>query len=331
MRPTCSEPGELTGKASAEGPGVREKHQHSGREQAPSTGRSQAGRQASGSPEETCRPRAAGGPAAFSRKSPDSGSEPETPSRVTAETAHRSRWLLRRTCWRETARVAWRRRRRRSTGPSPRVALCTRHRRLAARLLDGKAGSLPALPPSLQLQVHWTEATCRAPFNSEGSTAPSVHIHQDPASPRGNLGGNQPVLTGPCAPHPPRAQCPPAPSAESSAQADSAGLTRLHGPRKRPRSPRGHPQQSSEPLDPAWLRGRGDARVHPRSWAPACEFPPMSRELSQPASLSPASTPRSSVTALPGGPAGASGSLLVLWSGGNQGCWHSERQGRAGA
>lgn len=185
VRPTCSEPGELTGKASAEGPGVREKHQHSGREQAPSTGRSQAGRQASGSPEETCRPRAAGGPAAFSRKSPDSGSEPETPSRVTAETAHRSRWLLQRTCWRETARVAWRRRRRRSTGPSPRVALCTRHRRLAARLLDGKAGSLPALPPSLQLQVHWTEATCRAPFNSEGSTAPLSPHPPGPGQPQG--------------------------------------------------------------------------------------------------------------------------------------------------
>ncbi|KAM7227419.1 hypothetical protein CapIbe_021116 [Capra ibex] len=30
----------------------------------------------------------------------------------------------------------------------------------------------PALPPSLQLQVHWTEATFTAPFNSEGSTAP---------------------------------------------------------------------------------------------------------------------------------------------------------------
>lgn len=45
--------------------------------------------------------------------------------------------------------------------------------------------------------------------------------------------------------------------------------------------------------------------------------PPLSRELSQPASLSPASTPHSRVTALPDGPAGVSASLLVLGSEGN--------------
>lgn len=87
-----------------------------------------------------------------------------------------------------------------------------------------QAACLPC-PRACSFRYTGRKPPSQPPLIQRGAQPPSVHIHQDPASPRGNLSGNQPVLLGPCAPRPPRAQFPPVPSAESSAQTDSAGRT----------------------------------------------------------------------------------------------------------
>lgn len=118
VQPTCSEPRELTGKASAGGPGVRQKHQHPGGEQAPSTGHGQADRHRAVL--KTC-----AGPGRHGDHGPSHGRaqmaavSPRPPSQVNAKTAPREQTLLRQTRCREEARVTGRRGRRRFTGVSP--------------------------------------------------------------------------------------------------------------------------------------------------------------------------------------------------------------------
>lgn len=294
-------------QASARGPGVREKHQHGGREQALCTHAArQAGRR------QAVLERCAGpgwqgdhGPSHGAWKSPDGCSEPRTPSRVNAKTTPQSRPLLHQTCWREKAQVKQRRHRRLSTDRAPSHALhwslslgCEASRQEA----PPQETTVARLPPpsSPQLQVQWTEAAFTAPFKSEGSTAPSGHVHQDLAS----------VLTGPRAPRPP------APSAESRTDTQ---LGRHRPPliQEMTQVPTRPPSAEQGAPRPHPLRARGDAPKVAGTAGGVIPPPPLSRELSQPASLNPASTPHSTVTALPDGLAGASASLLVLGSGGN--------------
>lgn len=230
VQPTCSEPRELTGKASAGGPGVREKHQHSGGEQALSTGHGQADRHRAVL--KTC-----AGPGRHEDHGPSheraqmAAVSLRPPSQVNAKTAPREQTpsaadvLERKGPGHRATALAP------VLGPeSPSRALhwssslgCEASRQEAPHQ-ESMAARLPC-PRTHSFRCTGQKPPSQTPLNQRGAQPPSVHVHQDPASPRGNLSGSQPILTGPRAPRPPRAQRPPAPSVESSAQTGSAGLT----------------------------------------------------------------------------------------------------------